>query len=280
MEYGTLFICPTPIGNLKDITIRTIEVLENVAYIGAEDTRVTKKLLNHLNIDKKIFSYYEHNKEKSGKQLLDLLIEGNDIALVSDAGMPGISDPGEDLIKLSIENNIKVICLPGPSAFVNALVISGLSTDKFSFEGFLDRSSGKRKKRLEKIKMDDRTLIFYEAPHRLNKFLSDAFEVLGDRKISISREITKKFEETFRGKMSEGIEFFKENNPRGEFVIVVEGDSGNNLKDISGDISSDSIKNEIKRYMEEGYTKKDSVKMVSKDLNISKNIVYKESIEI
>ena len=281
VENGRLFICPTPIGNLKDITIRTIEVLNDVAYIGAEDTRVAKKLLNHLNIDKKVFSYYEHNKEKAGKQLLNLIIEGSDIALVTDAGMPGISDPGEDLIKLCIESNVNVVCLPGPSAFVNALVISGLSTEKFSFEGFLDRNSGKRKKRLEKIKEEDRTLIFYEAPHRLLKFLSDSLEILGDRKISISREITKKFEETFRGKLSEGIEFFMTNKPRGEFVIVVEGNyDGSTGSGSCEPPSSDAIKDLIRIYMEEGYSKKDSVKKVTKDLNISKNIVYKESIDI
>ena len=206
MANGTLYICPTPIGNLEDITIRTLNVLNKVDLIAAEDTRHTIKLLNHYEIKKPLTSYHEHNKWEKGKFLLEKLEAGENIALVSDAGMPGISDPGEDLIREAILKKIEVIVLPGSTASITALLLSGFPTGKFVFEGFLPSNKKDRKKELERLKNEERTIILYEAPHRLMDLLKDMCEVLGNRRISISRELTKIHEETFRGTIEEGIE--------------------------------------------------------------------------
>lgn len=277
MNKGLLYICPTPIGNLEDITLRTLRVLKEVDLIAAEDTRHTLKLLNHYNIKKPLISYHEHNKKSKGEVLLRKLNEGMQIALVTDAGMPGISDPGEDIIRLCIEEGIDVVALPGPTASILALVLSGLPTDKFVFEGFLPSKKQDRIKELERLKTEERTIILYEAPHRILALLQDIFNILGDRKISISRELTKIHEETFRGSIAEAIERFKESKPKGEFVLVLEG--GLALED---DLYEDiSIKEHIRKYMmEEGLSKKDAVRRVAKERNIPKNQVYKESLEI
>ena len=190
-----LYVCPTPIGNLEDITLRTIRTLEEVDYIAAEDTRHTIKLLNHLNIKKPLISLHEHNEAFKSKELIELITSGHDVALVSDAGMPGISDPGEKLIKQCIESEVEVVTLPGPSAFITALVNSGLDTSRFTFIGFLDRNNKTRKETIEALKARQETLIFYEAPHRIEKTISELFEILGDRKIVIARELTKKYEQ-------------------------------------------------------------------------------------
>lgn len=275
MANGTLYICPTPIGNLEDITIRTLNVLNKVDLIAAEDTRHTIKLLNHYEIKKPLTSYHEHNKWEKGKFLLEKLEAGENIALVSDAGMPGISDPGEDLIREAILKKIEVIVLPGSTASITALLLSGFPTGKFVFEGFLPSNKKDRKKELERLKNEERTIILYEAPHRLMDLLKDMCEVLGNRRISISRELTKIHEETFRGTIEEGIEKYRENR-KGEFVIVVEG--GKAEKEVP--LLDIPIKEHIKLYMENGFSKKEAIKKVSKDRDIPKKQVYKESIDL
>lgn len=275
MTQGILYICPTPIGNLEDITLRTIKVLNEVDLIAAEDTRHTLKLLNHYNIKKPLISYHEHNKITAGEKILEEIKKGKNIALVTDAGMPGISDPGEDIIKRCIEENIELVALPGPTAFVLALVLSGLSTESFVFEGFLPSKGKERKDRLNKLKSETRTIILYEAPHRIISLLKDLLETLGNRKIAISRELTKIHEETFRGTIQEAIEKFESQNPKGEFVLVVEG---TDVEEQSFDHIS--IKEHIKMYMDEGLSKKESIKKVAKERNIPKSQVYREGIDL
>jgi len=274
---GTLYLCPTPIGNLKDITQRVLEVLEEVDFIAAEDTRRTKQLLNYFEIDKRTFSYHEHNKEKAGEKVLQLLEEGHSIAIVTDAGMPGISDPGEDIVRECIDAGIEIICLPGPSAFVNALVISGFSTTTFSFEGFVDRNKKKRRAYFESIQYLPKTLIFYEAPHRLKEFLADMLLVLGNRRVSISRELTKKYEETFRGTVEEGLAYFTEKDPKGEFVIVVEGGSGEVVETF---YEAMTVQEHLLHYINEGMSKKEAIKKVADERKIKKSDVYKESLSL
>lgn len=277
-ERGKLYICATPIGNLEDITIRVLNTLKDVDLIAAEDTRHTIKLLNHFEISKPLTSYHEHNKMKKGPQLIDKLKEGHKIALVSDAGMPGISDPGEDIIRLCIENDIAVEVLPGANAVITALVASGLSTDKFAFEGFLDRNKKKRRERLEILSTDDRTLIFYESPHRLIDTLIDMEKILSDRNMVIARELTKKYEEIIRGNISHIINHFKANAPKGEFVLLLEGGSIEQRNDKS--FENLSIEEHIVLYMDKGLAKKEAIKQVAKERNIPKKEVYKYSIEI
>lgn len=279
-EKGTLYICPTPIGNLEDITLRTLNTLKSVDIIAAEDTRHTIKLLNHYDIKKPLFSYHEHNKREKGEIIINKIIQGESVALVSDAGMPGISDPGEDLVKLAIEKGIKIIALPGATALITALVTSGLSTEKFVFEGFLSSNSGERLKRLEELKTEKRTLIFYEAPHRLKSTLKDMGKVFGQRKISIARELTKKYEEIFRGNIDEALDRFNE-KVKGEIVIVVEGISEEEIKSVRHqEWEGISIKEHILLYMNKGFTKKQAVKKVSADRDIPKNDIYRESIDV
>ncbi len=274
MKRGILYICPTPIGNLEDITLRTIRILGEVDLIAAEDTRHTIKLLNHYDIKKPLTSYHEHNIKEKGSMLIEKLSLGQNIALVSDAGMPGISDPGEELIRQAIDEGIEVIGLPGATASITALVISGLSTDKFIFEGFLSSKKGDRKKELEKIKEYRKTTIIYEAPHRLINLLEDMRDILGNRKISISRELTKKYEETFRGTVAEALEKFKTLGVKGEFVLIVEG---NHEED---EIEEIDIHQLLNQYINEGFTKKEAVKRVSEETGIAKNLVYKESLKL
>ncbi len=221
--HTALYLVSTPIGNLKDITLRAIETLKNVNIIASEDTRKTKILLSAYNIKKPLISYYEHNKESRTPQIISRIKSGESVALVTDSGTPGIQDPGFYLVREIIKNGIDVISIPGPSAFVSALVISSFPTDKFSFEGFLPRRSGRRKKRLQEVADYRGTLIFYESPHRLLSFLEDVLEVLSDRRVAVMRELTKKFEEIKRGTVKEMIKHFTQNLPRGEFVIIVEG---------------------------------------------------------
>lgn len=276
---GTLYICPTPIGNLEDITLRVLNTLKKVDLIAAEDTRHTIKLLNHYDIKKPLTSYHEHNVKEKGKVLIDKLLNGENIALVSDAGTPGISDPGEDLIKLAIHNEINMVALPGPTASILALILSGLSTDKFVFEGFLSSKKKERKDRLSKLKGEERTIIIYESPHRLKALLSDMEEILGDRQIAIARELTKKYEEVFRGTVRQAKEKFNREGVRGEFVVVVEGISleENVGKELWKDIS---IKEHIILYIDQGLSKKEAVKRVAKERKMPKSEVYKESIDI
>jgi 16S rRNA (cytidine1402-2'-O)-methyltransferase len=220
---GILYLVSTPIGNLEDITLRALRVLKEVNLIAAEDTRKTGMLLKNYSIFNKLTSYHDFNKEKKVYDLLQSLKSGDSIALVSDAGTPGISDPAFLMVKLAIQEGIKVESIPGPTAFVSALIVSGLPTDKFTFEGFLPAKSGRREKRILELSEEKKTLIFYESPHRFLETLENLLSILGDRKACVARELTKRFEEVRRGKLSEIKEYFENNKIRGEFVLIVEG---------------------------------------------------------
>ena len=221
---GKFFVVSTPIGNLKDITFRAIETLKTASLIACEDTRHTKKLLSHYGINTPTTSYFEYNKIQKGEYLLKLLKEGRDIALVSDSGTPGISDPGFNIIRLAIENQISVTVIPGPSAIIAGLVLSGMPTDSFVFEGFLSQKPGKRRNELKTLVQEKRTIVLYESPHRILKTLNDVLNIMGDREIAICREVTKVFEEAIRSKVSKAIEHFTKSEPRGEFIIVIKGE--------------------------------------------------------
>ena len=275
---GKLYICPTPIGNLEDITYRTLRVLNEVDLIAAEDTRHSVKLLNHFEISKPLTSYFEHNKDTKGIYLINKLLEGENIALISDAGMPGISDPGEDLIKLALENNIEVDVLPGASAFVIALVGSGLNTHKFAFEGFLDRDKKLRRSRLEEIKEEDRTMIFYESPHRLKDTLKDMLKILGNREISVNRELTKKYQEVIREDIETVINIFNEKEVKGEFVLIVDGFKGE--KTLANDHSNLNEREYVEVLLSEGMSKKDAIKVVCKERKLKKDFVYKQVLDL
>ena len=275
---GKLYICPTPIGNLEDITYRTLRVLNEVDLIAAEDTRHSVKLLNHFEISKPLTSYFEHNKDTKGIYLINKLLEGENIALISDAGMPGISDPGEDLIKLAIENNIEVDVLPGASAFVIALVGSGLNTHKFAFEGFLDKDKKLRRSRLEEIKEEDRTMIFYESPHRLKDTLKDMLKILGNREISVNRELTKKYQEVIREDIETVINIFNEKEVKGEFVLIVDGFKGE--KTLANDHSNLNEREYVEVLLSEGMSKKDAIKVVCKERKLKKDFVYKQVLDL
>ncbi len=220
---GTLFIVSTPIGNLEDVTFRAKRILEEVSFIAAEDTRRTRKLLSHFGIDTSLTSFHDFNKEEKGPAIVQSLSEGLDVALVSDSGTPGISDPAYRLVRLAVSQRVEVVPIPGPCAALAALVVSGLPTDRFVFEGFLPRKAAKRKQRLKELKCEKRTMIFYETPHRLQVMLQDAYEIFGGREVSISRELTKRFEETLRSQLGQFVGVFEEKVPKGEFVVVVKG---------------------------------------------------------
>jgi len=221
-----IYVCPTPLGNLEDMTFRVINILKKVDFIAAEDTRHSIKLLNHFEINTSMISYHEHNEKSRSEEIVSRVENGENCALISDAGMPGISDPGQILVKKALDREIEVEVLSGGSAFLLALVASGYNTDRFIFEGFLPRKSGEKKERLKELKQEKRTLIFYEAPHRILKTLKDIIEIFGDREVSVSREITKKYEEHIRGNIFQVLERLKDGTVKGEFVIVVKGFEG------------------------------------------------------
>ena len=272
---GTLYLVATPIGNLEDLSSRALEVLESADIVAAEDTRVTGSLLKKLGMEKKLVSYYEHNASMRSGLLLSRLEAGDCVALVSDAGTPAISDPGEDIVARCIEKNIPVIPVPGPCAFVCALTVSGFSTKRFTFVGFLSAKQGERKKELEAYCHATETLIFYEAPHRLLKTLSDMKEILGaERRVSVSREITKKFEEHIRGTISEVLAHFEEHGVKGEFVIVAEGGTK-----AESDLNALSLEEHLEHYLALGNSKKDSIKLVAADRNLPKREVYAHFID-
>jgi len=270
---GKLYLCPTPIGNLEDITMRVLRVLGESDIIACEDTRHTLKLLNHFEIKKKLISYHEHNKEKKKYDIANRIRDGQIIALVTDAGMPGISDPGEDLVKLCIEEDLSFEVLPGPSAFVNALVASGLSTRRFVFEGFLDKKKKERSVTLARIEEETRTTIIYEAPHRLKKTLVELQKNLGERNCVLCRELTKRFEEHLRGTPSYLLNHYETLDPRGEYVIVIEGKK----KEIKV-FTDEMISSRLKDCLEKGMKKTEAVKFVAEETGISKNRIYDLSI--
>ena len=275
---GKLYICPTPIGNLEDMTYRTIRILNEVDLIAAEDTRHSIKLLNHFEISKPLTSYHEHNKDSKGGYLINKLLEGENIALISDAGMPGISDPGEDIIKQAIEHNIDIEVLPGATASITALVGSGLETAKFAFEGFLDRDTKVRRNQLEELKEERRTIIFYESPHRLKDTLKDMLKVLGNRRIAVNREITKKYQEIIREDIETVINIFNEKEVKGEFVLIVEGFKGE--KTVQNSYEDLTEREYVITLMENGMDKKDAIKTVCKDRKLKKDVVYKQVLDL
>ncbi len=264
----TVYIIPTPIGNMEDITLRAINTLKLVDVIFCEDTRVTSLLLKHLDIKKKLISSHKFNEDKNDYKLLEYLENGQNVGIVTDRGTPIISDPGYELVKVAIENNYNVVSLPGPTAFVPALTSSGLSPQPFLFYGFLNSKSSKRKKELETLQKYPETLIFYEAPHRIIETLNDMLSVLGNRKISISREISKKFEEIYRGNIKDIIDSMVD--VKGELVIVVAGNDTENTYD------NLTIIEHVNLYIKEGLKTMDAIKKVSKDRNLNKNDVYRE----
>lgn len=277
-EWGTLYLVPTPIGNLEDMTYRTIRILNEVDLIAAEDTRHSIKLLNHFEISKPLTSYHEHNKDSKGGYLINKLLEGENIALISDAGMPGISDPGEDIIKQAIEHNIDIEVLPGATASITALVGSGLETAKFAFEGFLDRDKKVRRNQLEELKEERRTIIFYESPHRLKDTLKDMLKVLGNRRIAVNREITKKYQEIIREDIETVINIFNEKEVKGEFVLIVEGFKGE--KTVQNSYEDLTEREYVITLMENGMDKKDAIKTVCKDRKLKKDVVYKQVLDL
>lgn len=281
MEVGKLYLVPTPIGNLKDITLRALEVLQEADFVAAEDTRQTLKLLNHFNIKKSLISYHKFNEQNKSDKIIEILEQGKNIALVSDAGTPGISDPGSVIVSRCIEKNIPFEVLPGATAITTALVYSGLDTTKFLFRGFLPRENKDRKPIISELLSCQETLIFYEAPHRLLDTLSFLEKELGNRKIAVCRELTKLYQEIYRGTLSEAVEYFVENKPRGEFVLVVEGKQIEDIKEEKKQQWIDlSIEDHIIKYINEGKTKKEAIKLVAKDREVPKNEIYKFSTNI
>jgi len=265
---GKLYLVATPIGNLEDITLRAINILNEVDLIAAEDTRHTLKLLNHLKIKKTLVSYYKQNEKNKSEILINELLSGKNIALVSDAGTPAISDPGYEIVKSAIKNNIEICPIPGACALINALICSGMETKEFSFIGFLSTNKKEKKEKLEELKNDKKTLIFYEAPHKLKNNLEIIKEILGDRNIVVARELTKIHEEIIRGKISEILERIEE--PRGEIVIIIEGS-----KKIDDSKKELTLEEHYKYYEEQGLEKKEIIKKIAKDRNVQKNEIYK-----
>lgn len=276
-EKGTLYLCATPIGNLGDVSQRCIEILNSVDIIAAEDTRRTLQLLNHFGITKPLTSYHEHNKRAKGEYLVGLLSEGKNIAQVSDAGTPAISDPGEDLVRLCIENDITVTSVPGPVAGINALILSGLSTSRYAFEGFLSVNKRHRHEHLNSIKNDTHTLIFYEAPHKLRTTLENMRDILGGtRKIALARELTKLHEEIIRTTIDGAISYYSEKSPRGEYVLVVEGATETESDTECEFWEALTVKQHVDKYIEDGLSQKDAIKTAATDRKVPKREVYNE----
>lgn len=272
---GTLYLCATPIGNLEDMTYRAVRVLEEADLIAAEDTRNTIRLLNHFGIHTPMTSYHEYNKIEKGKRLVQMLQEGKDIALVTDAGTPGISDPGEELVKMCAEEGIAVTAIPGPAACITALILSALPTRRFAFEAFLPSDKKERRSILSALEGETRTLVLYEAPHRLVKTLKELYETLGDRKLSVCRELTKKHETIFRTSLEKAVRYYEDHEPKGECVLVIEGKSAQKIQEEARRQWEEmTIQEHMDYYMDKGTEKKEAMKMVAKDRGISKRDVY------
>lgn len=270
---GILYLCATPIGNLEDMTFRAVRVLGEVDFIAAEDTRHTRKLLTHFDLHTPLISYHEHNKFERGPELISMLLEGKNIAVVSDAGLPGIADPGSHLAQLAIEEGIIVTPLPGANAALSGLICSGLDTTSFLFVGFLPKTSRKRREVLESIVSSKATLLFYESPHRLKDTLKECIAVLGERKAVACRELTKKFEEFVRGTLSSLQEHFQNNQPRGEFTLIIEGNTKDeeDFEQLTGEIS---LQDAVEQLIKQGVDKKTAMKEVAVKYKVSKRDVY------
>lgn len=281
MKIGKLYLVPTPIGNLKDITLRALDILNEVDVVAAEDTRQSLKLLNHFEIKKTLISYHQHNEQGKSNEIIDRLKEGQDIAIVTDAGTPGISDPGAVIVQKCIQEEIDFEVLPGATAITTALVYSGLDTAKFIFRGFIPRETKERKVLLDEIKDRKESIIFYESPHRLLSTLSLLLETFGNRKIAVCRELTKLHEEIVRGNLEDVISVFESKGVKGEFVLVLEGKQQHEIEQENREKwESLTIEEHIIKYINEGKTKKEAIKQVAKERNIPKNEVYKYSTNI
>lgn len=272
---GTLYLCATPIGNLEDMTFRAVRTLKEADLIAAEDTRNSIKLLNHFEIRTPMTSYHEYNKIEKGRKLTDLLLEGKNIALITDAGTPGISDPGEELVKMCHEAGVTVTAVPGAAACVTALTISGLPTRRFAFEAFLPSDKKERRDVLEELKDETRTIVLYEAPHRLVKTLEELRETLGDRQVSVCRELTKKHETVYQSTLGEACTYYQSHEPRGECVLVIQAKSREELRRQSQRKWAEmSLEEHMAYYTDEGVDRKEAMKKVAKDRGVSKREVY------
>ena len=273
---GTLYLVATPIGNLGDISARAAKTFSDVDFVAAEDTRVTLKLLRHLDIKKELISYHEHNRRESGEQIIGRLQSGENCALATDAGTPGISDPGEDIVRMCIESGIKIVPVPGPCAAVTALSVSGLPAGRFVFEGFLPIAKKSRFELLNDLKTEKRTMVFYEAPHKLMRTLNDMLDVFGERSLSISRELTKLHEETLHFTLYEAIAHFEQTPPRGELALIVEGAK----KDNSSNINTTEATALVNTYINDGLSVKDAVKKAAEETGLPKNTLYKAAVKV
>ena len=281
MNPGTLYLCATPIGNLEDMTFRVIRTLKEVDMIAAEDTPNSIKLLNHFEIKTPMTSYHEYNKIEKGHKLVQMLLEGKNLALITDAGTPGISDPGEELVQMCYEAGVPVTSLPGAAACITALTLSGLSTRRFAFEAFLPSDKKERQQVLEELKNDTRTVICYEAPHRLVKTLKELLEALGNRRITICRELTKKHETAWQTHIAEACEYYQENAPKGECVLVIEGRSREELKaEEQEQWEQMPLEAHMEHYESQGMDHKSAMKQVAKDRGVSKRDIYRMLLEL
>lgn len=279
-KQGKLYLCATPIGNLEDITYRVVRTLQEVDLIAAEDTRNSIKLLNHFEIKTPMTSYHEYNKIEKAYQLVDKLREGKDIALITDAGTPGISDPGEDLVRICYEEGIEVTSLPGACACITALTMSGQKTRRFSFEAFLPKEKKERAFILERLKDETRTIIIYEAPHHLTATLKELQQALGNRRITICRELTKRYEEKKLTTIDDALRFYQENEPRGEYVLVIEGKSMQEIEEEQKKSwESMTIEEHMAIYENQGVNRKEAMKLVAKDRGVSKRDIYQALLE-
>lgn len=277
-QSGVLYLVATPIGNLDDITYRAVKVLEEVDFIAAEDTRHSLKLLNHLGITKPMTSYFEHNIRQKGEYIIKRILEGETAALISDAGTPAISDPGEDLVRLCHEKGVRIIPVPGAVAGINALICSGLSTSRFSFEGFLSVNKKSRQEHLNSVKQSPYTLIFYEAPHKLKRTLSDMLESFGNRRITIARELTKKYEEILPLMLEDAVAYYNENEPKGEYVLVIEGCTPEEAQE-ENELNSLDVLEHLDFYIKSGMDKKEAMKRVAQDRGVSRREIYAQTIK-
>lgn len=278
---GKLYLCATPIGNLEDITLRVLRVLKEVDLIAAEDTRNSIKLLNHFDIKTPMTSYHEYNKIEKAYQLVEKMQQGQNIALITDAGTPGISDPGEDLVRICQESGIGVTSLPGAAACITALTMSGLPARRFAFEAFLPREKKERERILASLKNETRTIILYEAPHHLRKTLEELYETLGDRGIALCRELTKKYETVFPTSISGAMAYYEKEEPRGEFVLVIQGKSFQEIqKEQQESWESLTLEEHMAHYENQGISRKEAMKLVAKDRGISKREVYGKLLEL
>lgn len=277
---GKLYLCATPIGNLEDITYRVVRTLNEVDLIGAEDTRNSIKLLNHFDIKTPMTSYHEFNKYDKAKQLVEMMKEGKNIAIITDAGTPGISDPGEEVVRQCFEAGIQVTSLPGPAACITALTMSGQKTSRFCFEAFLPKDKKEKVAVLEELKNETRTIIIYEAPHRLARTLKELRETLGNRQLTLCRELTKKYEEADKTTIDQAIEKYNEKEPRGEYVLVIEGKSQEEIQEENKQKwESMTIEEHMEYYISQGNDKKSAMKLVAKDRGVSKRDIYNQLIK-